>query len=155
MRRLLFVVLLAWAPLSPAAADVDEIDVAPLLQCVEAADREVEALRACQGVIAQPCFDAPFGETTSGMVMCLGAEGDAWARVMNESLARLAGGNAELSPALADTQAAWNAYRESECNYRVQRWGLGSGARVALASCDAQLTADRAITLLRYEREAD
>jgi uncharacterized protein YecT (DUF1311 family) len=155
MRRLLLALILAWAPLSPAAADVDEIDVSPLLQCVEAADHEAEALRACQGVITQPCFDAPFGETTSGMVMCLSAEGDGWARIMDESLARLAAGNVELAPALAETQAAWSAYREEECSYRVQRWGMGSGAQVEFASCQAQLAADRAITLLRYEPTAD
>jgi len=156
MRRLLLALVLACAPSNPAAADVDdEIDVTPLLQCVAAAGHEADALRACQGTITQPCFDAPLGETTYGMVMCLGAEGDAWARVMDESLARLAAGNAELAPALAETQATWSAYREEECNYRVQRWGLGSGAQVAGASCHAQLTADRAITLLRYESEAD
>jgi hypothetical protein len=59
MRRLLLALILAWAPLGPAAADVHEIDVSPLLQCVEAANREAAALRACQGVITQPCFDAP------------------------------------------------------------------------------------------------
>lgn len=155
MRQVLLALILVWAPLNPAAADVDEIDLSPLLECVEAAGPEAAALRACQGVITQPCFDAPFGETTHGMVMCLSAEGDAWARVMDESLVRLAAGNADLAPALADTQAAWGAYREEECSYRVQRWGLGSGAQVALASCHAQLTADRAITLLRYEPEAD
>lgn len=155
MRLLLAGVTLFFAPFGTASADIDEIDLSPLLECVAAAEHEVVALRACQGAVTQPCFDAPGGETTHGTVMCYSAEGDAWARVMQESLARLSAGNAELAPSLAATQAAWHRYREAECSYRVARWGLGSGARVALASCMAQLTADRAITFLRYEPEAD
>lgn len=155
MRCVFVAILLACAPLTPAAADVDDIDVSPLLECVEAAGRETDALRACQGAVSAPCFDAPGGETTSGMVFCLGAEGGAWERVMAASLARLAAGNSALSPALAQAQSAWSDYREAECSYRVARWGLGSGARVTLAACYADLAADRAISLVAYEAQAD
>lgn len=155
MRRLLCALAMLWTPAAPALADVVEIDLGPVLECVEAAGDDSIGLRSCQGEVARACMTEEGGETTHGMVMCYGAEAEAWTRIMDNALARLSESNTGLAPSLQVTQDAWLVYRESECSYRVERWGLGSGARVALASCVAQLTADRAITLKLYEPEAD
>jgi len=155
MRLFLAGVLFLCASATTVLADVTQIDSAPLQACVSAAEGEADALRACRGTISQPCFDTPEGASTHGMVMCASAERDAWARILDEQLARLSANGADSAPSLQRAQTAWAAYREAECNYHVALWGEGSGARVALASCDAQLTADRAIALLRLEQATD
>jgi len=64
-------------------------------------------------------------------------------------------GAPDRASALTDAQAAWSDYRARECGYRVARWGEGSGARVVLASCMAQMSADRAVDLIAYEQEEE
>jgi uncharacterized protein YecT (DUF1311 family) len=100
-------------------------------------------------------MDEPFGITTHGMVMCLSDEGAAWEALMEAAVARLSSARPETADALTAAQADWRAFRETECNYRVVRWGEGSGARVELASCMAGLAADRAIALVVLEHTAD
>lgn len=137
----------AWA--DPAAPD----SRAPVLACVEAAGIDAAAVRTCQGVGAQPCHDIALA--TQHMVMCAAGEGQAWDEVIAQSLARLSAEEPDRADALAAAQAAWSDYRARECGYRVTRWGEGSGARVALASCMAQMSADRALDLIAYEQEAE
>lgn len=155
MRQIVLSVVLLCAPVAPASADVDVIEAAPIAACVSAADGDAVALRACRGAIAQPCLDSDGGYTTYGMVMCYSTEAEAWASVINDALERLAAAESDLAPSLETAQNAWRAYRDAECNYRVNRWGEGSGARVALASCIADLSAERGIALTLHEREGN
>ncbi|HRP11845.1 MAG TPA: lysozyme inhibitor LprI family protein [Terricaulis sp.] len=154
MRFLLISAALALAP--PAWADPGEgaPDArAPVLACVAAAGINEAAVRACQGAGAQPCHEAVIA--TQDMVLCAAGEGQAWDEVIAQSLARLSAGAPDRASALTDAQAAWSAYRARECGYRVARWGEGSGARVVLASCMAQMSADRAVDLIAYEQEEE
>lgn len=153
MRQILLSVALLCAPIAPASADVDTIETAPIAACLGAAAGEGTTPRACRGVIAQPCLDSDGGYTTYGMVMCYSAEAEAWESVISGALDRLTATEPDLAPSLAASQDAWRAYRDAECSYRVNRWGEGSGARVALASCIADLSAERGIALTLHERE--
>lgn len=155
MRQIVLSVVLLCAPVAPAWADVDTIETAPLAACVSAAASDAAALRACPGVIAQPCLDSDGGYTSHGMMMCYSAEAEAWERVINAVLERLTATEPDLAPSLAASQDAWRAYRDAECNYRVNRWGEGSGARVARASCIADLSAERGIALTLHDRERE
>jgi len=153
LRQVVLSVVLLCAPVAPASADVDAIEAAPIVACVSAADGDAAALRACRGAIAQPCLDSDSGYTTYGMVMCFSAEAEAWESVINDALERLAAAGPDLAPSLAASQEAWRAYRDAECSYRVNRWGEGSGGRVALAACIADLSVERGIALTLHERE--
>lgn len=149
LQALMVVAGLFWAYAAPASAEGE------VAACVESAGDEGDALAACQGVVANPCLETDGGASTQGMVMCFAAEADAWASELHAALTRLAAARPETDAALTSAQDAWSDYRDSECAYRVARWGEGSGARVVLAQCLAQLTALRAIDLIAYEREGD
>lgn len=136
-------------PPAPGASDAR----AAVLACVSAAGINEGAVAACRGVAAQPCHEGAV--TTHDMVMCASNEGLAWEEVMNASLTRLRAAQPALAGSLDDAQNAWRAYVRSECGYRLGRWGEGSGGRVVLASCLAQMTADRAVALIAYEQEGE
>ena len=156
MQRLLIACALALTACATTSARADPPDSTYALRieaCVSAAADEA-ALAACQGVESHPCMEAD-GGSTHGMVMCLSEEGDAWAVLMDAALQRLASARPETAEALSASQETWNTFREAACNYRVVRWGEGSGARVELASCSASMSADRAIALILIEREGD
>lgn len=152
MRALVIAAMVALA--APAAADPPdgEIDARALvLNCVNAAGVIESAVRACQGIAAQPCHNVSV--TTHDMVMCAAREGEAWDEVVTASLSRLRAAQPDLADALNAAQDDWRAHRDSECGYRVARWGEGSGARVVFAGCLAQMNADRAADLIAYEQE--
>lgn len=153
--RVLLAVFAILVLAAPAHADPDESEafIANVAACIAAAADDEAAVSACRGAAANPCLDAA-GGITHYMVMCFSAEADAWGAVMEAAAARLAA-RADTATALAETQTAWRAYVESECGYRVVRWGEGPGARVERAACYAQLYADRALALLNYERQGD
>lgn len=156
MRQLFFALALGiTACATPEArADLPEVTYAERVSaCVTAAEGDGAALNACKGAASQPCMDAD-GESTMGMTMCLAEEGSAWEALMNAAQTRLAQ-RQETVAALTSAQEQWRAYREAECGYAVARWGEGSGARVELASCMANMAADRAIALIVIERLGD
>lgn len=138
-----------------ASADLPTITYAErVAACVTAADGDASALNACKGVASQPCMEAD-GGSTYGLMSCLSEEGGAWQSLMVAAEARLAAARPETAEALTSAQEHWRAYREAECSYAVARWGEGSGARVELAGCMANMVADRAIALIVIERLGD
>ncbi len=152
MRRLLAMLLFVVCFAPPALADEPEsMAYAPHVAACLAGAGDDAALAACEGAASRPCIEAD-GGTTHGMVMCFSAEAEAWTRQLTDVVARLNEAEPHGMAALSAAQESWRAYAEAECSYRVTRWGDGSGARVELASCFASLTAQRALTLLRYER---
>ena len=157
MRQLFFALALGITACATPEAGADLPDVTHaerVSACVTAAEGERAALNACKGAASQPCMEAAGGESTLVMTMCLAEEGSAWEALMNAAQARLAQ-RQETVAALTSAQNQWRAYREAECSYAVARWGEGSGARVELASCMANMAADRAIALIVIERLGD
>lgn len=156
MRFVLAVFVLVIASVLPARADLPEVDYASrVVACVAAAGEDAAAIRACRGAAWTPCAEVPGAETTYGTVMCYGFEAEGWSNIMAATLTRLETSRPEFAESLNRAQTQWLAYRDAECSYRVERWGLGSGGRVELAGCFADLTAERAISLVLYARYAD
>lgn len=53
-------------------------------------------------------------------------------------------GRASVVPALYDSQSAWEAFRESQCDYVGSTYGGGSGTGIAILAC--RITEARART---------
>jgi uncharacterized protein YecT (DUF1311 family) len=150
-----------------AAQDAPAPPVAAVRACLDAAEREPEAERACIGAAALACIDAdPAAETTVGMTACYAAEADAWDAILNATYAEivalsaaLAGADAAAGGAPVDQEAllrtaqrAWVAFRDADCAQEAAHWGEGSMRQVAGAQCLMARTATRALELLAKRR---
>jgi uncharacterized protein YecT (DUF1311 family) len=99
------------------------------------------------------CLSAPSGQSTAGMIDCVGTEWQAQDARLNrayrDALKRL-----ELprqKAALQKAQRAWIAFRDAECaSLYDQDWGTIS--RVEAAGCRLDRTARRADELEDYRR---
>ncbi len=149
-RWLMAALAAAWVSL-PAAAQTSAPSSAPLEACIGAAGASLAALQGCKGVVAEPCIEAPGGETTAGMVQCFGAEAEGWGALLEGAIAR-AQSDVQRAPLLNVSQMAWATWRDAECQYQASIYAGGSLARVVAASCVADLTADRAVALIHAER---
>lgn len=139
---------------APVAQAQPQSDGNALETCLGVAGDSRVALARCKGVIAEPCIEAPGGETTAGMVQCYGAEAEAWSVQLAAAVAR-ARADAARAPYLAQAEDAWRAWAQAECRYQASLYQGGSLARVLSASCTADLTAERAIAFLAAERSAE
>ncbi len=52
-------------------------------------------------------------------------------------------GREAVVPALAASQAAWEAHRDAHCEYVGTTWGGGSGTGIAIGSCRIEMIRDR------------
>lgn len=156
MRRVGMILVFAFVCLSaplPAAAQASNPNAA-LDACVAAAGASRAALEGCKGVVAEPCVEQPGGDTTGGMRRCYSEEALAWTAVLDGALAR-AMENTQRATSLGASQEAWRIWRDAECRYQASMYEGGSLAGVIANSCNADLTADRAIALLYAERTQD
>ena len=55
-------------------------------------------------------------------------------------------------PALQASQAAWEAWRDAECNYAGSLFGGGSGTGIEIRSCRISLTRERTQALIERFR---
>lgn len=154
MRQLFFAlafVLAACATPHASASDALEPDYKPLLESCLNAAADDEAFSACRGAASRPCIDDD-GGTTSGVIFCYYQELEVWTGRMDSAVRFLNERFPDSAETIADAQHSWTAFRESECRYQIQMWGEGSGARVAYMHCMAEMTADRALTLMERQR---
>jgi uncharacterized protein YecT (DUF1311 family) len=152
MRRvgLIAALALAWAAQwSPVRADpFESYREESLLNCVAPALNDADALRRCIGAGANPCIVAD-GSATSSHVLCWSHEADSWRALMQQAIGELKTGQTSRDPQrLERANAAWNAWAEAECEYWAWEEGGGSGEQVDRVQCLAQMTAERAISLL-------
>lgn len=153
MRRVAVILVLAFACLSaplPAVAQASNPNPA-LDACIAAAGASRAALEGCKGAVSEPCVEQPGGDTTAGMLRCYSAEALAWTAVLDGALARTRE-NEQRAALLGPAQEAWRLWRDAECRYQASMYEGGSLAPVIASSCNADLTADRAIALLHAER---
>ncbi|MGH6951200.1 MAG: hypothetical protein ACREH4_10020 [Vitreimonas sp.] len=125
---------------SPGARDdPSRLNAERLRACVSAAGAEREALERCTGVAASACIERS-GQRRSAM--CWASEARVWRELIGETSAHLNETQGHRSPALlASANEAWSAWAGAECAY----WsGAGEQAR-----CDAEVSAHRAIALIR------
>ena len=143
---------------APAAAAQDIVfDPAPVEACRSQARTDGTVRPDCIGAAANACQSAtPDGFTTVGTVDCIGAETDAWDRILNDEYGALRGeldsqdasyGGQDRSDALRDAQRAWIAYRDAECGLQWAFYQGGTIRSIVAASCHLDFTASRALEL--------
>lgn len=115
----------------------------------------------CVGRSAQACMSRPGGDTTIGMIDCLGSEREYWDRRLNDAYAkRLAAAKKEdlsmknprattapLAEALRAMQRSWISYRDAACLYEQAQWMGGTGGGPATMACHMQETARQTLHL--------
>lgn len=152
---------------SPAAAQAEPV-FSPV--ATETCEQEVQqsatalsghAVLDCIGRSAQDCMITPGGDTTVGMMECLGAELTYWDARLNAAYAdRLAtaqeqdaelqdlGSAAErIEGQLRAMQRAWIAFRDASCHYERAQWMGGTGGGPASVACHMNETARQALKL--------
>ncbi|MDN3711905.1 lysozyme inhibitor LprI family protein [Paracoccus cavernae] len=146
------------------AQDAPQYDGALLTACL-AGKTGAEARSACIGAASDACMALPAGQTTAGMVQCLGAERDDWDRRLNSTYATLmaeqkaaddelaALGSAvkpERAQWLKEMQRNWIGYRDAACRFDAAQWSGGTGAGPSSTNCMLVLTARQVLFLESY-----
>ena len=158
MSAAILAAVLAVAAAEPGPAT----DPAPVLACLDAAERDPAAERACAGVASQACIENLGGSAeAAGLAACTAAEAAAW----EAAIAALTGqigallrlqAEAEAAEAqealLGTAQAAWRQYREADCAQEAAHWGEDPMAQAALSECWLNRSAARALELLAKRR---
>lgn len=170
MREFLFAAALGSLAMPALAQDGPAYDDALLTACFERvaaaetagdATAEPASLHQCIGTAADACMDGPDGDTTVGMVLCLGHETREWDRLLNDwygaAVAQVQTADAELEklgssappagPSLRDAQRNWIAFRDASCEFESVRWQGGTAGGPASAQCMLELTAAQALRL--------
>lgn len=152
-------ILLAFLAL-PAMAQDSGYDPGVLAGCLDAAPDQA-AKHACIGKGSRACMDAPDGQTTVGMGMCLRAETADWDARLNEayglamkdategdaSVAEYDSAAEPVAPILRQAQRNWIGYRDQSCIYESKRFYGGSAGGPAAGQCMLELTAAQALRL--------
>lgn len=130
-------------PVDPPPGD----DGARLQGCIARAADDETALNGCKGVVYEACL-REWEASTQTAAMCWTGEWNVWHAEMDAALVRRGEADSERSAQLRASQQAWAAWLEIECAYRAAGMGGGGGTGGARASCAADLTADRVISLM-------
>ena len=115
----------------------------------------------CVGSTIEACVAAlPGGETTVGIVACIGAETEAWDARLNaeyrttmaefetlDATGDVVAADFTRADRLREAQRAWIAFRDAECALQYARWGMGTLRQVAGANCLLEETGERALEL--------
>ncbi len=104
---------------------------------------------SCIGLQQKACLERRGSDSTMDMAECADEETKMWQSMMDEAQATLLANQEEpMKDNLMEVQKSWEAYAEGYCQYRMDRWGRGSGAITDGASCYLNVTALRAIDLM-------
>lgn len=129
--------------------------------CVADSGHEGNA-EQCIGESANLCMERTNGgQSTYGMVACMGAELEMWDQRLNaayaelmarekaedKEMADLESSTPKQSPALLDMQRKWIAYRDARCDYIGTQWGGGTGTGPAMQGCHMVMTGKQALFL--------
>jgi uncharacterized protein YecT (DUF1311 family) len=119
------------------------------------------AVLDCAGRAAAACMMTPGGDTTIGMIECLGGELSYWnerltaayaertaiAAQLDADLRELGSTAARMEESLQAMQAAWASFRDTSCLYEQAQWMGGTGAGPATMACHMKATAQQALKL--------
>ncbi|MFN3623345.1 MAG: lysozyme inhibitor LprI family protein [Hyphomicrobium sp.] len=154
MRRVLLAAALAlsWACCTlPASAGDGEIIAA----CVQA---ELDASRPplnCVGRVSDPCLELPEGQSTVGMVECIGKETKVWDDMLNAEYGRLLEVlSSKAADAVRSAQRNWITLRDSDCKIPYEIFEGGTMAQPIAADCVRSHTADRALQVRAWREMA-
>ncbi|MBF9034217.1 DUF1311 domain-containing protein [Rhodobacterales bacterium HKCCE2091] len=166
--RALGLIFILW-PLAAAAQDVP-FDPAPTETCIGEATAGGLDPAVCVGRSANACQRQQGGDTTIGIVGCLGGERDFWQgrldiaydallsrrRDFDASIAgdaSSAGRYPSTAAALAEQQALWEAWRDALCRSEWAPYADGTIRGPINANCQMRETAAQALRLQRYLEE--
>lgn len=101
----------------------------------------------------QQCLDKPDGQSTAGMVQCVGAELEIQDAALNAAWRNLTAGlNARQKANLLKAQRAWIAFRDADCAARYDPdWG--SMSTINANFCMLRRTVERTIELEEFNPE--
>jgi uncharacterized protein YecT (DUF1311 family) len=116
--------------------------------CIKTKESNNEGAERCIGIVANPCLDAPEGQSTAGQAGCYRREQLVWDDILNETYRRLQESfTGKLKTQLRDVQRAWIESRKLQCGFYADVI-QGTLAIPTGASCFNTETARRAIYLL-------
>lgn len=148
---LLFAIVFMSACAAPARVHAETRPSAIAFCLASAAPEE---RRACMGIVAGPCIDAPGGETTAGSMFCHLRERDLWQAQVETLAADLRTRESPLQVAHLDAMlSAHEPWMQARCSYSALIFEGGSLARVVAAACLSTTTAELAIDLLERSDE--
>jgi uncharacterized protein YecT (DUF1311 family) len=153
----------------PAAPSFSPAATATCVQTAQARSASLSghAVLDCVGRAAQACMREPGGDTTIGMIDCLGAENAYWdarlnaayrarmaeSRRADDETTRLGSSAASLADTLRAMQRAWIGYRDASCLHEQAQWQGGTGGGPATMACHMQETARQALKLEGWWRQ--
>lgn len=151
---------------APAASGDPVFETRATAACVASAAAAAPSLSGhavldCVGQSAQACMMTPGGDTTVGMIDCLGqelaywsarldtahAEARATAKALDAELRDIGSAAASLTDSLSAMQAAWVDFRDAACRHAQAQWMGGTGGGPATMACHMHETARQALRL--------
>jgi uncharacterized protein YecT (DUF1311 family) len=127
-------------------------EVAAIRNCASKYQDDVdEGERQCVfNLVATPCTNTREGSSNLGNADCYRVEWVIWDNLLNENLKELMGAvDNQQSAKLRAMQQAWIAYRDTTCNFYMDKI-QGSMAIPMGAACAARETARRALLLRAF-----
>ena len=96
------------------------------------------------------CMDSPDGQSTMGMIECIGSEAQVQDAALNAAYRKaMKDLNPRQKAKLQAAQRAWIAFRDAECaSFEDEDWG--SLSRINANACVLHMTAQRVIDLENY-----
>ncbi len=120
-----------------------------LEECVQEGQFSRGQQMSCIGLQQQACLEKRGSDSNMDMAECADEETKMWQSMMDDAQATLLANQEEpMKGQLLEIQKNWEAYVKGYCQYRMDRWGRGSGAISDGASCYLNATALRAIDLM-------
>lgn len=111
------------------------------------------AIEARYSPAFQQCLDSPDGQSTAGMVQCIGVELEVQDAALNAAYRGLIGEmTADQKAGLQKAQRAWIAFRDADCQARYSPdWG--SMSTINANFCMLRRTVERTIELEEFGPE--
>ncbi len=147
----------ALAATGPIAAQTNASneDERQVNQCLDAVRKAGSDPRACVGVVADPCLEAPGNASTQAAIECMSRETVVWTRLLEARYADLAKIlNEDGGEQFNSVQRSWTRYRDRRCALGEMLYSGGSLAQVWAATCMLEETGRRAIELVALLDEA-
>lgn len=166
-RKMPILVLALAMPVGVAVAEAPEGPAyrPEILQNCLAAKTGDEDRSVCIGASSDDCMTSAQGQTTAGMVQCLGLELADWDNMLNDTYrklvtqqkaadAALAASGSSIKPQrvekLQKMQRDWISYRDAACQFDAAQWDGGSGSGPSATGCALGLTGHQALFLGQY-----
>ena len=129
--------------------------LATLIAAPAIAQDDTDPIQARYTPAYDQCLERPEGQSTAGMIGCIGQELEIQDKALNAAYAKaMADLNDRQKARLRAAQRAWVAFRDADCASRQDEdWGTLS--RITANACMLRRTAERTIDLENYPEAGD